>query len=1015
MLHVVPAGILSFPSGGYTIENAIYLDGSSDYLDKDFFVAGTEETWACSFWLKGFSINTTQYIFASRIDGNNTGYIEILSGSGNQLQMRDYNDGVAEPAYQVKTSAVLRDPTAWYHFLCVMNSSNSTSTERQRIYINGVRQEASSPTYSGSSYASAVGINSANRHYIGQDGNNANDLYGYMAEFVFVDGSTTTTTVDSENKLTNNELGEFDSKGVWVPKNPSTNIDDFGTNGFYLKFDAPNLLGKSSNSTTNPTVSHLGSEVQTSAQQTHTITAALGTAVSNRSIVIAVGGGRNNPGTRSVSTLTLEDSGGTPRNATFIARKNSGAGNVTEFWYIAAGTSFGTSGEIVVTYTGGDNNMITCGISWWRVLDAGQPISTNSNTGSSWSTQAVTTIGQTGDVAFYAIYDEGNADAYAWSDATERSEHIDITSTRSFTSADYTFDAAESHTETATISGGQGNDNGFLGVTFSNNNSFASNSMAAANKVTDTPTDDADNNIGNYCTWNPVCDFSSAKVSLSNGNTTATITPDGAILGTQFFDVTDSDGFYWETKFTSNISNAEHAGIGQETVPLQNTGYRDNGIATYLSDGGSEGTASGSLGTTGNRAAADTHDTWQSNNDIISVAVKGGAIWFAKNNVWQDGANGGASSATVLSEINAGTTTNAFFTGLTGFWTPMVRGHSGSATPSTTNWGATAFTYTPPTNMKRLMTANRSAPTIKNPDDGFALITLENGNTIEASLANARTGWGSFIDVFKREDATDEDYDVRFSDDSGNSMHFNTNAAAGSEATLASGVNYSAWSWRVGSTYGCYTAEISHDNTSATNQAHGLGSGAKSAVAKRSDSTGDWYVSHPNLSSANIRFNVQEVTTSELVTVDDTNVTLSTSFASGTYRVIVWKQIDGFSAFTKYDHNGSTSDGPYVHLGGSASLVAWRNIDSSNSNDFFPTFTNYSTNGNGNPTDIRYNWSNGEKGSSGITIGDVTANGYKMRPSSGGAFGSAADDPMLVWAWGIRPFGGDGVAQARAR
>ena len=98
--------------------------------------------------------------------------------------------------------------------------------------------------------------------------------------------------------------------------------------------------------------------------------------------------------------------------------------------------------------------------------------------------------------------------------------------------------------------------------------------------------------------------------------------------------VTDSDGFYWETKFTSNISNAEHVGIGQATVPLHNTSYRDNGIATYLSDGGSEGTASGSLGTTGNRASGGTHDTWQTNNDIISVAVKGGAIWFAKNNVW---------------------------------------------------------------------------------------------------------------------------------------------------------------------------------------------------------------------------------------------------------------------------------------------------------------------------------------------------------------------------------------------
>tara|TARA_R100001594_G_scaffold16070_2_gene33387 strand:- start:1704 stop:5009 length:3306 start_codon:yes stop_codon:yes gene_type:complete len=720
---IVPASIGlfggGFPSGatGYTIENAIWFDGSADYLTRTPIAAGTEETWTYSVWLKRSAIgSSSEAFFEARADGNNTGALSLNSDS---LYFQDYDDGVGTPAFRKQSNAKFRDPTAWMHIIAINNTSNGTAEDRHRLYVNGVRVTGFSPnTNSSSGYASAQGINSTNPHYIGFSG--SGDYFnGYMAECVFIDGTAVTSTVDSDDKLTDNELGEFDSNGVWVPKDPSTNIDDFGTNGFHLKFDETNLLGKSSNSTTNPTVSHLGSVVQTSAQQTHTITAALGTAASNRSIVIAVGGGRNNAGTRSVSTLTLEDSGGTARNATFIARKNSGAGNVTEFWYIAAGTSFGTSGEIVVTYTGGDNNMITCGISWWRVLDAGQPISTNGNTGSSWSTQAVTTIGQTGDVAFYAIYDEGNADAYAWSDATERSEHIDITATRSFTSADYTFDAAESHTETATISGGQGNDNGFLGVTFSNNNSFTATSLAAANKVTDTPTDDVDNNIGNYCTWNPVGGFPSGKVSLSNGNTTATVTPDGAILANQFFDVTDSDGFYWETKFTSNISNAEHVGIGQATVPLHNTGYRDNGIATYLSDGGSEGTASGSLGTTGNRASGGTHDTWQTNNDIISVAVKGGAIWFAKNNVWQDGANGGSSSATVLSEINAGTTTNAFFTGLTGFWAPMIRGHSGSATTSTTNWGATAFTYTPPTDMKRLMTANRSAPTVTDPSAYF--------------------------------------------------------------------------------------------------------------------------------------------------------------------------------------------------------------------------------------------------------------------------------------------------------
>jgi hypothetical protein len=415
-------------------------------------------------------------------------------------------------------------------------------------------------------------------------------------------------------------------------------------------------------------------------------------------------------------------------------------------------------------------------------------------------------------------------------------------------------------------------------------------------------------------------------------------------------------------------------------------------------------------GTTVPGGGASQNITWAV-NDIVNIAYSAddGKIWFGKNNTYYSNFTNGTST-TVGGSSNFGSIPS-------GVYVPAVAGtNGGGASAYLFNFGANAFSYTPPTGYKAINTANLPAPTVKNPDDGFVFITLEDGDTIEASLANARTGWSSFIDVFKREDTNNEDYDVRFSDDSGNSMHFNTNAAAGSEATLASGVNYSAWSWRVGATYGCYTAEISHTNGATTNQAHGLGSGAKSAVAKRSDSTGDWYVSHPNMSSANIRFNVQDrPSTSELVTVDGTNITLNSSFATGTYRVIVWEQIEGFSAFTNYSHNGSTTDGPYIHLGGSASLVAWRNIDSSNSNDFFATFPTYSTNGNGNPTDIRYNWNNGEKGYDGITIGDVTANGYKMRPSSGGAFGTGTDDPMLVWAWGLRPFGGDGVAQARAR
>ena len=51
MLHVVPAGIVSFPTG-YTIERALVFDGSTDYLTRTFGSGGNTKTWTFSTWAK---------------------------------------------------------------------------------------------------------------------------------------------------------------------------------------------------------------------------------------------------------------------------------------------------------------------------------------------------------------------------------------------------------------------------------------------------------------------------------------------------------------------------------------------------------------------------------------------------------------------------------------------------------------------------------------------------------------------------------------------------------------------------------------------------------------------------------------------------------------------------------------------------------------------------------------------------------------------------------------------------
>lgn len=241
------------------------------------------------------------------------------------------------------------------------------------------------------------------------------------------------------------------------------------------------------------------------------------------------------------------------------------------------------------------------------------------------------------------------------------------------------------------------------------------------------------------------------------------------------------------------------------------------------------------------------------------------------------------------------------------------------------NFGQLGFTYTPPSGYQALCSANLDDPDISDCSKGV-VTAKDTGANIATTLAAARSGWGSYIDIFKNLDAA-EPWDIIFSDDSANSIHFDTDAAKGTKQTLVSGNNYLGASLRVGATYGCYTAEISHTNGSETNQAHGLGS-ADLAIAKLTNIAGDWWMSHPKLTANyNIKINTTAAeTATEYVEVDNTNVTIKSAAPTGTYRVIVFKEIEGFSKFGAFNGNAA-ADGPFAHSGLRPALSLVRDAD----------------------------------------------------------------------------------------
>ena len=1303
MLHVVPAGILSFPSG-YTIERALFFDGAADFLSKRFSAAGTEETWACSFWTKGFKVNTTQYIFSSRIDGSNTGYIELLSGSGNQLQMRDYDESAR---HQAKTNAILRDQTAWYHFLCVNDTTNGTSADNQRIYINGIRQGIASlsPSVSADDYASVVGINSANNHYIGQDGNNANWFSGYLAEFIFIDGSTTTTTVDSNSKLTSNELGEFDSKGVWVPKKPAVT---FGTNGFHLKFNEPKNLGldsKASSTFEESSISflhhfagddgdtHTAADASTraakdSSSRNHSMTyfgnAQIDTAQSkfSGSSVLFDGAGDgitvNNASDafKFPSDFTIEmwvrfpaintSSGQAGANSQLITNRTDGSnywslqwewlssigvrfvivsgGSVTanmqqgsnsgwslNTWYhvavvrkagtvniyrdgtsIASSTAFAgisvggyndvtlgnytssTSGDgsfyghmdelriskravyeanftapsaafsdppagnhFTVTSMGTNNVVVdsctddtTAEVTLFPCLDpnskesslvlSSNNLKAENDSASSWQsvlgsiglssgrfyyeiTRAYTghgydTWGVAGDYPQDASFNRGDASTITF-DTTSSSirKYVESTSASSYYASgtgsatgdvigvdidvdNNTIELIVGGTERGTVDiSGLAKPLFPISMIYTGGNvdhvyNFGSSSYthtkpSGASNITSTVT-----GVGNFCTWNFLDPFPSAKAQLSNGNRTATMDADSAIRGTHYFDVTDSTGYYWETTFTANVGNASHVGISISSVPpLNNTSYRDTGVATYLSDGGSEGTWSGGLGTTGNRASGGTHATYAA-GDTIGVAVKGGAIWFSKNGSWIDGANGGASSATVLSEINSGTTTNSFFHTITGFFTPMIREHNGTNTTSTTNWGQKAFLYTPPTNMKKLATFGYPAPTVTKPSDFFKAIIYE-GTGAELSTGDTGVEALDFKPDFvwiKNRDTTDAHMLYDSVREATKDLHPSTADQESTTAetlksfdangfTLGTDVqvntdneNYVAWCLKAG---GAPTTD--NDNTSGAMDdgsvfkggvvqssytpsgspsnypkkmsiaSHGgfsiieyTGTGANATVPHGLDRTPDhimlkpltqnhsWagYHSAMGTGSGNDKVNRWDGTTigDQLGTAWQNNPFQTEhviTFGSQTgqnqdttpHIMYVWAKTPGLIGIGSYVGNGA-DDGPYVVVDDGASgfrpaFVYTKRIDA-NSGDWWisdSARTPFNT-----MSKAIYIDNQAEEDANDNRI-DFTANGFKLRDDSARRNTGVSGSLYMYLAFADDPFGGDGVAQAKAR
>jgi len=208
----------------YSTGSVRFRQSNSAYLTRTPTVAGNRRTWTWSGWVKRGSLATgyIQGLFEANDPSSTTIVAGIRLETDNTLKILDYSGGYST---QVVTTQVFRDPSAWYHIVVAYDTTQATSSNRVKLYVNGT-QVTSFSTATYPSQNSQGYINNTGGHYLGACifTSVIEFLDGEMTEINFVDGSA----------LTPSSFGTFNSYGVWQP---ITYGGSYGTNGYYLPFN----------------------------------------------------------------------------------------------------------------------------------------------------------------------------------------------------------------------------------------------------------------------------------------------------------------------------------------------------------------------------------------------------------------------------------------------------------------------------------------------------------------------------------------------------------------------------------------------------------------------------------------------------------------------------------------------------------------------------------------------------------------------------------------------------------
>ena len=168
-------------SGTQVIKGSLkFDDNSSHYLNITPGSTSNRRTWTASFWTKSNPSGSTKQTFLQCRVSDNT------DDTGIGLE----NDKIRVVTGTVDayiTSRVLRDPCAWYHIAVVFDTTQSTDSDRVKVYVNSELDTGGTTSYP--SQNTQWSINTTSSHAIGRHAGVATQyIDAYISQFYLIDG-----------------------------------------------------------------------------------------------------------------------------------------------------------------------------------------------------------------------------------------------------------------------------------------------------------------------------------------------------------------------------------------------------------------------------------------------------------------------------------------------------------------------------------------------------------------------------------------------------------------------------------------------------------------------------------------------------------------------------------------------------------------------------------------------------------------------------------------------------------